>query len=212
MFQHLHCQLWLGLKGHIIRYLGLLTSLLVSTPLLRQVQAPVQKSATARGKVGQENTYLAILYFACRTSILPLDTDRLGALLQKARLVHDTNPSLVSELLHHKTLQFILDLILVPLRTVQQALQRLRILLSDCLCHLPAVLALHRCQQTAKVPTRRFSRFTPSKERAESGMEILKVRGPSVQLINRHGSLPYSYGVETIIAHDYLSHKPQVRL
>jgi hypothetical protein len=50
---------------------------------------------------------------------------RLGALLQKARLVHDANPSLISELLHSKTLQFIPDIILVPPRTVQQALQRL---------------------------------------------------------------------------------------
>ena len=120
MFQHLHGQLWLGLKGHIIRYLGLLTSPLVSTPLLRQVQAPVQKGATARGKVGQENTYLAILYLASRTRILPLNTDRLGALLQKASLVHDANPSLISEPLHNETLQFIPDLILVPPRTVQQ--------------------------------------------------------------------------------------------
>jgi hypothetical protein len=62
VFQHFYRQLRLGLEGHLMRHPRFSTSPLVSTPLLRQVKTPVQKGTAARGKVGQENTYLAILY------------------------------------------------------------------------------------------------------------------------------------------------------
>jgi len=186
VLQHLDRLLRLGLKLNLFGYLRLSAPFRIGAPLLGQVEPPIQEGLTFRGGVGQEDANLTILYLARRPRVLPFDAHRLGALLQKAGLIHHADAFFVTEDLHNEPSQLIASLIGIPLRPIQQPLGWVRGLIPNRLGNLPAILALHRSHQPAQVFCRLLTGLTACKQAGKARVKRFKVVGPFVQLFDGH--------------------------
>lgn len=59
-------------------------------------------------------------------AVLSLHADRLGAFLQEARLIDDQHAILLPKMLDHRVSEVVPYRILIPVRTIEQALHPLR--------------------------------------------------------------------------------------
>ena len=186
MLQHLHRLLRLGAKLDLRRHLRFCSSFRIVAPLLGQVQTAIQKSKALGRDIDQKGPDLTVFDLARGAGVLPFDPHRLVALLQKAGLIHHTNPVLVTELFDNKALQLITRCIRIPLGAIQQPLRFVRPIITDRLRQLPAVLALDRSQQPLHVLGRLLPRFAAGKKVGKSGMKGLKIFSPAFQFFGCH--------------------------
>ena len=125
--------------------------------------------------VRQRDPNLAVLDLPGPAAVLPLDTHRLGPLLQKTGLVDNADLIPLAKALDDKHLQLVAHGVGIPLRTKRQPLHRLWVFLTQRFRHLPAVLARNGRQLPTQVLPNRSSWFASDKEMCKTGLECLKL-------------------------------------
>ena len=98
---HLLCELRLGRTGVRRRNPGARATHHVVGPLLGQRQFPIQPDVALRARIGQKHPHLALLNATCRTPLLPCDSGRMQAFLEKPRLIHDEHSLGIAQMLDH---------------------------------------------------------------------------------------------------------------
>ena len=119
MVEHRPRQLWLGLEDHLLGHRRFGSTRRITRPALGQIQTPIQEGVPLRPNIGQEHPNLAVLGLARRARVLALDPDRLGALLQEARLVQHEDAVGVPERLGNQPDQLIPNCVRIPVGGVQ---------------------------------------------------------------------------------------------
>src|SRR5215203_146858 len=122
--KHLFGQLGLGAHPDLLWHSGPLAALLVMSPLLGQIQLPVDESLTPKGGIGQKHPDLAVLRLAGGADVLALDPDALLTLLDEARLIDDQNTLIAfAQMLDHVASEIVAHEIGVPVGSTQQVLK-----------------------------------------------------------------------------------------
>src|SRR5829696_775542 len=121
--KHLFGQLGLGAHPDLLWHSASLAALLVMSPLLGQIQLPVDESLTPKGGIGQKHPDLAVLRLAGGAGVLALDPDALLALLDEARFIDDEDRTLLTQMLTHIASEIVAHGIGVPVGSTQQVLK-----------------------------------------------------------------------------------------
>ena len=99
-FQHDAGLVRLGPERRILGNAGVVTTLPVLNPVLRQIEFPIEERAPAiRCGIIQEDTDLTILDLARGATVLSFHSGRLSALLDEAGLVNDQRATLEAEVI-----------------------------------------------------------------------------------------------------------------
>ena len=152
--QHDKSEPALGSKEHAIRHSGVSTTLPSPSPRRWQVQLPINKNRAPLAAISQKHPDLAVLHLSRRLAVLPLHSHRPFALLQKPQLIHHQHRLLIPQMLHHVLPQVIPNSVLIPAVPGQQPLHPVGRGITNVRGQLPAILALHRSQQTLQVGQR----------------------------------------------------------
>jgi len=123
----------------------------IVAPLFRGIQAAIQENVPLGARITQKGANLTGLDPARRARVLAFDTYQAVTLSDEAALVRDATPVFVAEELNDVLQQAIPVGISLPLHPVQQPLRGIRDAVTDGFSHLPAILALHRSQQSTQV-------------------------------------------------------------
>src|SRR5579859_1658914 len=193
--QHLSGQLRFGGKRHLLGNARFLSSLRVIHPVLGQIEPSIQEGPAFAAGVAEEDADLAVLASSRGATVLPLHPDRLPPLFQKAGLIDDEHPILLSEVLNHIRPEVIAHRIRVPVCGIEQPLHPLRTGLAQVFGELPAVLALNPIQQSCQVALGSISCFRSPEPASNPRMEVIQSctpalnRRPLYLLVRRHGPL-----------------------
>src|ERR1700730_6274159 len=85
--QHAPRQFWFGSEGHLWGHMGFLTTLLVVSPTLGQIQFAVQQCVSAGTGVGKKHAHLAVFDAPSCATVLSLNPYRFVSLFEKPGLV-----------------------------------------------------------------------------------------------------------------------------
>jgi hypothetical protein len=89
--EHVECELGLGLESNLIGN-ARRTPLGILRPGLRHIKLEADRYMVLRRREGQADADLAVGDLPCGAGVLPLDTNRVAALLEKAGVVYDPRP------------------------------------------------------------------------------------------------------------------------
>src|SRR5215218_3670562 len=184
--KHLFGQLGLGAHPDLLWHSGPLAALLVMSPLLGQIQLPVDESLTPKGGIGQKHPDLAVLRLAGGAGVLALDPGAALALLDEARLIDDEDRTLLAQMLSHIASQIVAHEIGVPVGSSQQMLYAIGCSVSRHFSQLPRVLALGCRKQTAQIVPRPASNLAAREERGDSFVECIHLLGPRAHRLSIH--------------------------
>jgi hypothetical protein len=183
MCQHRHRLFGLGLEDHVFGDLGLRPPLAILAPLFGQVQVAIQKDVTLECRIAQKGADLTVLDLARRARVLAFDPHRALALFDEAGLVHHADAVFVAKNLNRKLQQAIPSRICTPLRLLYYALHGIRDPVTDCIDHLPAVLARYRCHQPSQVLGGLRTWLLATKNVSETSAELQEICAPVIQIL-----------------------------
>ena len=149
--QHLLGQLRLGRKTPVLRNAGLPAALAIVRPCLGHIEFPIQQDLAQRAGIAQKHPNWAVLHFSDRAAILPGDTSRVTAFLEKPGFVEDQHAVGIPQRLPAIGAQLVADGVGVPIGAAQQILEAVGSRLTADFRHLPAILALDRTEQAAQI-------------------------------------------------------------
>src|SRR5215207_4776339 len=121
------------------------------------------------GGIGEKDTNLAVLDAPSRAGVLAMDAGRLGAFLEKARLIQHQDRIVIAQVLDHIGPQVI----------------------AECLGEVPAVLPLQGSQQALKISQGASARLRAPKLRGNPPSNRLQLLSPVLGFAPaRHGTAP----------------------
>ena len=162
-------------------------------PVFRKIKGPVEQHAAVPARIAQEHADLAVLDPAGGPCTLSRDAGRLLAFLQKTGLVEHQDGIGIAELFDNIGLQVVPHSVGVPPRARQKLLDTIRRAVAGRFGQLPAVLALDRRQQAAKIGSRSTARLRSPETRRDAIHNIVQTRQPVGNIsAHRHGRDPSS--------------------
>src|SRR3954454_16035161 len=189
--QHRSPDLGLGGERHIVRNAGVSAARAIIGPGLRQVESAVDQRPTMAAGVAKENADLAVLDAPRRAGVLAVDPGRLGALLEKARLIQHQDRVVVTQVLDHIGPQIIAECIRVPVNACEELLHAVRGTVAGCLGEVPAVLPLQGSKQALKISQGASTRLRAPKLRGNPPSNRLQLLSPVLGFAPaRHGTAP----------------------
>ena len=143
-------------KTHFVRHMRRFQAFGIVRPFFRQIKRPVDEGMAVARHIGGEHADLAIGDLARRTRVLPRDTARRLALLQKAGFVDDQNRVLIGERFQRVIADDVAQCIRIPPAAAQDRLLTPRPGIARRLRAHPAGLARLVAQKPVqKLPRRR---------------------------------------------------------
>ena len=113
-----------------------------TTPLLGQIEFPIQQEMVLGTRIGQKHPNLAVFHAAGGPAILARHARRLLAFFDEARLIDDQHGLQSPEMLNNIGAQSIAEGIGIPDRPPQQVLDAVRGGFAIAFGELPAVFSL----------------------------------------------------------------------
>src|SRR3954469_24668469 len=141
--------------------------------------------------VAKENADLAVLDAPRRAGVLAVDAGRLGALLEKARLIQHQDRVVITQVLDHIGPQIIAERIGVPVNAREELLHAVWRVVAGRLGEVPAVLPLQGGQQALKIRQGASARLRTPEPRGNPPGNRLQLLSPVLGFAPaRHGFAP----------------------
>src|SRR5215210_136207 len=141
--------------------------------------------------IGEKDTNLAVLDAPSRAGVLAMDAGRLGAFLEKARLIQHQDRIVIAQVLDHIGPQVITECIGVPVHAREERLHAVRGTVAGCLGEVPAVLPLQGSKQALKISQGASARLRAPKLRGNPPSNRLQLLSPVLGFAPaRHGTAP----------------------
>jgi hypothetical protein len=159
-------------EAHLIRDADLPAANPIRCPFFWQVEGAIQKGRATAGRIEQKHPNLAVLPPPSGATVLPGDSGGFLPFLDKACLIHDENPLLLPQMLHHIGLQGIPHGFFIPVGLAQQSLHPTRAVFAQRFSHLPTIFAFQGREQALEVASCSRSRLGAAKVRPNACLHL----------------------------------------